>query len=108
MLNHFPELIRNYSYESFCGESEVDGIVKTTYNDAVNISAVVLPMTLKEMQSVPEGQRTLQWINVWSQECLKEKDRICFDEESFEVQKLSQRHHGDYFKAQAVKTKDSF
>jgi len=63
------------------------------------ISAHVQPLSDKELRNVPEGQNTMEWINIWSLSEIKPKDLIGVHT----VQKVKYWEEGKYWKAQAVK-----
>ena len=70
------------------------------------IEAVVQPMSAKELRNTPEGQNTLQWMNIWSEFDLKEKDKIDYSGTLFTIQRFEYWPEGPFWHAQAVKVDD--
>lgn len=82
----------------------VDGYRGTGANTDTSIQAHIQPMTAKELRNVPEGQNTMEWVNIWSLSDLQEGDQIIDGGKTYEVQRYKER--GDFFKAEAVRVVD--
>ncbi len=63
------------------------------------IDVHVQPLSAKELRNVPEGQNTMQWVNMWSLTEIKEQDLI----DVYTVQKVKYWPEGPFWHAQAVR-----
>jgi len=69
----------------------------TPINSTINVH--IQPLSAEELRNVPEGQNTMQWVNMWSVEEIKNSDLI----DTFTVQKTTHWEEGGFWVAQAVK-----
>lgn len=61
-------------------------------------------MSPKELRNVPEGQNTLEWVNIWSVHDLQENDKIVDGGKTFEIQRY--KDWGEFIQAEAVRVGD--
>ena len=83
---------------------DADGYAVKTATATLPIKAHIQPMGTKDLRNVPEGQNTLQWIVIWSETSLPEKNTIDYNGVIFEIQKVEFWDDGPFYKAAGVHT----
>ena len=74
----------------------------------VAITGVMQPMSAKELKNVPEGQRTQEWRNIWSESELQNRDLITDPEgNQFTIQSAEYWREGTFYKATATRVSDN-
>lgn len=81
------------------GFSVVNRVNTPNAKTNTTIDVHIQPLTDKELRNVPEGQNTMQWMNMWSLSEIKDQDLI----DIYTVQKVKYWPEGPFWKAQAVK-----
>ena len=84
------------------GSTVIDRVNTPNTPLTTTIDVHIQPLSDKELRNVPEGQNTLEWVNIWSVSEIKNKDVISI----YTVQKVKYWAEGPFWKAQAVKVTD--
>jgi len=90
-----------------CGDKNINGLIKEKYTAIKpKITAVVQPMSKRELRNVPEGQNALDWQSIWSIERIYLKDKIKINCDYYEIQKVAYWAEGEFWAGSAVKVED--
>lgn len=85
----------------------VDGISTPGTPGSVEIEAYAQQMTAKQLRDLPPGQNAGEWINIWSEDELKNSDEIPFRGVNFTIKRVSLWEDGPFYIGNAVHTFDT-
>lgn len=102
MIKTIRRNANSYVLTAAGSESFVDGYVVKGSETTQAIQAHIQPMSEKELRNAPSGQNTLQWIVIWSEIDLPEKDKITYNGVIFTIQRVEFWDDGSFYRAKAV------
>ena len=89
------------------GQTNTDGILSDTGQNITPIQAHVQQANSKDMESLPEGQRTQDWRVAWSETALQDADLLTSGSVTYKVMTVEFWDQGPFYKAMATKVDDT-
>lgn len=89
------------------GVTTVNGYRVPSAPVVINQDVYMQSMSRKDLRDVPEGQNTMEWMNVYSELEVKNKDVIAFNTVNYTVQDIAYRPEGPFYRGTAVKVNDA-